>query len=1547
MRPILTHILLFGLFLLTLPVYGQSLITTFSPATTSAPIGGSVALQLRVQNFTNITSLQFPITYNSAVLQFVSINNSTLPGFAPSNYNATSGKVTISWFPDLAMFPNGFTLADNSAIFTVNFNVVATGSTTVNIANTSPGIEVTRNNQVIPVNFSAGGSTVSAANNGGPMNGFNIIANTIQIPQGQTACMPVTVNNFTNMVSASYVMHWDPTVLQFQNTQGYNLPDLSASNFNVLPVGSNNLLMSWFDQSLMGVTRANGASIYEVCFKGIGPTGSSSMVTIDGIGFPPGGGDAEAINTLSQNVWTAGSGISDTLFVVAGAPDPNAVRFTADKDTVAVNDTTCIDVRVKNFQDIISVQFGMTYDPALIQIQLPILFGSNPLGLSGANFNTSLPGEIKFTWFDQQAIGLDLPDSTVIFSICFIAKGAAGSTSPFNFVSLAGLPIEVVKEPGGEVTPNMVNGHVHITAFVAPIIQATPTAASCNGSATGTISATLSQGGPATNYSLAGPSGPMTSTNTNPVFNNLMPGTYTITVTVVGGATATSTAVVGQPAAVSASVSVNNATCNGGQTGAITLIPAGGTPPYTYNWAGPAGFPGSTVQNPTGLGAGSYTVTITDSRSCTFVSTPAINVGQPSVIQIATSLVTLSHVTCFGVNNGSIGLPNPTGGTAPYSYAWSNGATSKNISSLAANTYTLTITDANTCIRTFQYTVTGPAAALTIDTVGIISPVTCFGANNGGATVDVAGGTPPLVVSWRLGSVGGTVIGSGNTVNNLVPGNYFPVVTDKNGCTATMATSVAVGGPTTAITANPTVQNVNCAGTNTGAITLAPAGGNGAPFTVNWSGNQTGLQITSLPSGTYSPTVTDASGCTVQIPSITVTAPPAIAIVDSTITPQDGLALGSVTLDVVTGGTPPLTYSWAGPNGFTAATQNISGLSFGIYTVTITDANNCTLVAIAEVTSTNVLIATTASPVKPSCNNDGCITFNIPAGAVGPITIDLVNQQSQDLKTYFPDKDTFKICGLAAGAYVATIYDGAGNSFTLNPLIQVSQLQPAIVSDSRDNPFDDFKNGSITVTPIPQNATMTYLWDNNTTANTRMNLDSGTYVVTVTNVVSGCTSVYAFTLKRTYQPFQCSITQNTPATCLTSNNGSVSVSVSGADGPTYSFAWGGPNGFTAITQNVSNLLPGVYNCTVTDESNVQHVCPVATVGSQSQLAVTNVNVLSDYNGFEVSGATVCDGNAAVVFAGQSGTTSISWSNGISGATNSTLCGGAYAVTVTDQLGCTSTWQGDLTFPPSVTGNSNILSNFNGYGVSCDGYCDGRASVSAVGGVPPYRINWPTGQVDVDVPLGGISQANQLCGGDYTVTITDKNNVSTVFTFTISEPDALVFEFASVAPETFTLCDGEVIASVPAGVGTLSLVWSTSTGKNGEGVRAEDLCAGEEITFVVQDQNGCTGTGNFQVPYPSDGCLQVRPIVTPGSADGLNDYTLITCIEDYPNNTFEVYNRWGQLVYQTTGYNNGSNRWEGLTPGGQLLPDGVYFFVLKFVDDDNLDRQVKGYINLLR
>lgn len=1550
MRPILRHLFTAGLFLFAMSAFGQALNTTFAPATVSAAVGGTVSLELKVTNFTNITSLQFPITYNSAVLQFTSISNATLPGFTAANYNATTGKVTVSWYPDLGQYPNGFSVADNSSIFTVNFTVLANGSSAVNIANTSPGIEVTRNNNVIQVNFASGGTTVTAGSGGpGPLTGFHILANTINIPQGQTGCMPVTVHDFDNIVSAAYAMHWNTSILQYQNTAAYNLTDLSASNFN--PFGSGTLLMSWYDQTLTGVSRPDGAKIYEVCFKAVGPVGSTSMITIDGVGFPPGGGGAEVINAASQDVWKSTSGVADTIFVVTAPPPANAVTFTAQNDTVGVGQTTCVDVSVTNFTDIISMQLGMTYDPAKIQFQ-SLQFGANPLGLSSANFNPNIPGEIKFTWFDPNAVGVDLPNTpggTVIFSVCFTAVGAAGMTSPVTFTGLPGFAIEIVKEPGGEVTPALNNGSVHISNTPQVVVDSIANVA-CRGASTGAIFISTKNGTP-TNYTW---SGGMTGSPDD--LTGAPASTYTVTVTFAGGATATATATINQPTQALAvpAPSVTNVKCFNGQDGAITLAPTGGTTPYKdYKWTSNSNPPfNQTTTTPTvnGLRGGVYTVTVTDANNCTVTATASV--GQPSAdITLPGSQVSVTNISCFGGNNGAITVLNPSGGTPPYaSYSWSgpNGftANTKSISNLDdKGNYSLTITDANQCTKVVgPYTVNAPNDPLQVTQSGATTAVTCFGANNGKGAVTVNGGTPNYNIAWRLGN---STIANGLSPNNLAPGTYTVSVTDANSCTATL-TNITVGGPTDPMTlGTPLLQHVKCPGDDNGCIAVVPGGGNGAPYTITWTNTtQTGPNLCGLSGGSYVATLKDKDNCEYTFDPIQLNEPNAFSIADTTVTPQNGMTMGSISLGTVTGGTAPLTYKWTGPNNFTSSNKDLPSVPTGTYNLTITDANSCTFTASIFVANLNVLPLTVVTQT-PACNNDGCIHLDIPASAEGPFIVTYGGNSIVDTS------HQISICNLASGPYPVTISDAGGNSHSLTQV--VTQLAQALVGSAINDPFDESQNGKITLTPIPTGTILGYTWshDPNLFSNVAVGLDSGAYVVTVTNPISGCTSVYTFNLKRTYLPLTAS-TQVTGTNCLNTPNGSINLVIAGGNDP-YTVQWTGPNGYTATTQNISGILPGAYTYVVTDQNDTIKTGTV-NVTPQSNLQVTNVNELSDYSGFQVSSTAACDGEASVVFAGASGNVQIQWSNGVTGANNLTLCGGAYSVTVTDNLGCSSVWSDSLTVPPTVVSQFTIITNFNGFGVPCNGSCVGRARVNVAGGIPPYTVRWPSGQIDQITTPNGFSQAEQLCGGDYTVTITDAfsatNGLNYTFTGTVTEPAPLVIEFEDVTPQTLTSCDGQILASAPAASGDPVFTWSNrNTGANGDGPRVEDLCAGHFVEFIVEDEQGCIATAVHQVPYPN--CLDVRPIITPGQQDGLNDYTLITCIEDFPNNTFQLFNRWGQLVFELRSYKNEPtlDNFRGVgnigATDGRDLPEGAYFYVLQYTDDQGVAQTVKGYINLLR
>ncbi len=499
------------------------------------------------------------------------------------------------------------------------------------------------------------------------------------------------------------------------------------------------------------------------------------------------------------------------------------------------------------------------------------------------------------------------------------------------------------------------NGQIIITPLIvynASIVQ--NTAIQCFGQSTASLTATPNGGTAPYTYSWA-PSGGTAATA-----SGLAAGTYTVTVTDATSAVTTQTFTITQPTALAVSASSQtNISCSGGSNGSATITSSGGTTPYAYSWA-PSGGTAATASS---LTAGVYTVTVTDANSCS--TTQTFNITQPSAALAATS--TQSNVLCNGDANGSAAV-TASGGTPNYSYNWlPSGGTAASASGLGAGTYTCTITDANNCTTTQSVTITAPAALSAVITS---TDATCNGATDGAAAVTgVNGGTPGYSYSWA--PAGGT----GPAATGLPAGTYSCTITDANNCILTLTVVVSQPDPVTAVA---TSTGVLCNGGSTGSATVSPAGGS-APYSYNWQpGGGTNATATGLASGTYSCTITDANGCSVT-QTVVVTQPASLAatIVTATNPVFCNGTNGSIDLGV-SGGTPGYTYSWSN----SATTQDVSGLAAGTYSVTITDANNCTTTQTVTLNDPNPPTVTLSLPVATVCAADGAYVLSggSPAG---------------------------------------------------------------------------------------------------------------------------------------------------------------------------------------------------------------------------------------------------------------------------------------------------------------------------------------------------------------------------------------------------------------------------------------------------------------------------------------------------------------------------------------------------------------------------------------
>ncbi|PIF29819.1 putative secreted protein (Por secretion system target) [Flavobacterium sp. 9] len=898
----------------------------------------------------------------------------------------------------------------------------------------------------------------------------------------------------------------------------------------------------------------------------------------------------------------------------------------------------------------------------------------------------------------------------------------------------------------------------------------------CNGLNDGSATVNATGGSGAYTYSWS-PSGGTAATATG-----LSPGTYTVTVTDGNGCTETQSFTIVEPNVLTASAAgQTDVSCHGGTTGSATVIAAGGSGTYTYAWS-PSG---GTADTATGLTAGTYTVTVTDTNNCT--ATQSFTLTEPNAL---TATIAPTNVSCNSGANGSATV-TATGGTGAYTYSWApSGGTAATASGLTAGTYTVTITDVNSCTTTESVTITEPAAL--VASVGGQTDVTCNGLNNGSATVTATGGTGTYTYSWSPS--GGTAA----TATGLSPGTYTVTVTDANSCFTTQSFTIVEPTVLTASAAGQT--DVSCNGGTTGSATVTATGGTGT-YTYSWSPSG-GIAATAsgLSAGTYIATVTDANNCT-STQSFTITEPNALtASIASVDVNCNGGTTGSATA-TVTGGTGLYTYSWA-PSGGTAATA--TGLSAGTYIVTVTDANSCTTTQSVTITQPTALVASIGSKTDVTCNglSNGSATVNA-TGGTGTYTY-----------SWSPTGGTAATAtGLSAGTYIATVTDA--NNCTATQSFTITEPTPltASATSKTDVTCNGLNNGSATVTAAGGTGLYTYAWaPSGGTAATATGLSPGTYIVTVTDANS-CVATQSFTIA---QPavLTASALGQTDVSCNGGATGSATVTAAGGSG-TYTYAWL-PSGGTAAT--ATGLSAGTYTVTVTDTNNctaIQSFTITEPNAITATIAPTNVNCHG--------GAT---GSATATAIGGTGIYTYAWSpSGGNAATATGLVAGTYTVTVTDANSCFTTQSVTITEPSLVVASITVDAN-----VSCSGASNGSATATATGGTGTYTYVW--------LPSGGTAAtATGLSAGNYTVTVTDSNGCSATQSVAITEPAVLTATTTQVNVSCLGATDGSATVTATGGTGIYTYAWLPS---GGTAATATGLSAGN-YTVTITDANGCSVT----------------------------------------------------------------------------------------------------------
>ncbi|MBS1772097.1 MAG: gliding motility-associated C-terminal domain-containing protein [Bacteroidetes bacterium] len=911
---------------------------------------------------------------------------------------------------------------------------------------------------------------------------------------------------------------------------------------------------------------------------------------------------------------------------------------------------------------------------------------------------------------------------------------------------------------------------------------------SCFGGNNGSITVTASGGTAPYKYNWS-----RSASDTFGTISNLVAGTYILTVTDKNGCVAYDTTIITQPTALSSSTTKTDVSCFSGNNGTASVTASGGTTPYTYVWNTS---PVKATSAITQLIAGTYIVTITDSKGCIKNDTAIIN--QPLPIALTDST---ANEKCFGDNNGYAKV-TASGGTTPYTYSWNTSPvqTTQSISGLYSGTYVVTVTDSHNCVAKDTISISQP---IKLTTIRSKTDISCFGGNNGTVGVTVSGGVSGYSYIWNT-----TPINTNPVVTGLPIGTYIVVTKDANNCT--ISDTITLTQPSK-LTSAITNSNTKCFGSADGWSKVQAAGGTPG-YTYNWNTSpaQTTDTAKNLTAGIYIVTITDSKGCT-TIDSTIITQPSKLLAAKAKTDVNCYNGNNGTAAIAISGGTPGYTYSWN--TSPVTTTPNVTGLSAGVYIVTATDANNC-IVHDTITINQPLKLNTSFANANVSCNsgNNGWSKIIASGGSPG-YTYSWNTNPAQT-------SDTAK--NLTAGVYIVTITDSKGCTQTDTTTIS----QPTKLASTKtksDVACFNGNNGAAGVTISGGTPGYTYSWNTTPLKTTAAitGLQAGIYIVTAKDT-NNCTLFDTVTIT---QPTKLTASHTgNDVSCYNGNNGWGKVIVAGGS-PGYTYTWNTTPAQTSDT--AKGLTAGIYIVTATDS----HGCTIkdTTIITQpAQLAVTatkhNLNCFNDSTG----SINVSTTGGTIPYHYSWNTSPVKTSTTIN-----TLTAGIYILTVVDEKGCTVLDTSIITQPALLTASISHAD------VLCFDGNDGQVSVLVNGGTTPYTYSWNT------TPASSGATVTGLKIGTYTVLINDSNGCTVTDSVTIKQPPLLKLTAKETAKTCIGFNTGSAIASASGGTTPYIYTWSNAA----TGANASGLTNGTYIVTVT-DGNGCSKDDTVDVEnYP--------------------------------------------------------------------------------------------------
>ena len=1038
-------------------------------------------------------------------------------------------------------------------------------------------------------------------------------------------------------------------------------------------------------------------------------------------------------------------------------------------------------------------------------------------------------------------------------------------------------------------------------------------------------------------------------------------------------------------------------TCYEIANGAIDISILGGTSPFSYNWIGPSInttiLNSQNLQNITELLSGAYGVNVTDSIGCVYAN--VTNLQQPDSISIIASV---NNASCFGAGNGNIDI-SISGGTPNYSASWSalNGNTflinvnGEDISSLQPDTYNVIITDANNCINNKEFTIAQPDA---LSVSAVVNNITCNNANDGAINTTAFGGIQPYQFSWS-----GGIVSANQNINNLAAGQYNLTIIDSNNCS--FDTLFTIINPS-AIAVSTTIVNSICLQANGSAVAIATGGTIAADYDYSWIDSDNNIlsnqaNLSAVPAGIYQINILDDNNC---LGTSTVAISDSNGSIQSVILPVNCVDSTSGEINItVLGASGSIVYLWGNPLDSISSNEDLVNLAIGTYSITATDSIGCVftstynLSAPSPIDATailsnlncfndesgaiditisggfepfeirwnnsllpfgqqdllnleagiyalnitdalgcvyensytinqNPLLGATLDITQPSCLIDtlGSISGNIQGG-VAPYTINWSGPNGFA-------SNQINIASLEVGIYCLDITDSAGCNFDTCVTIE-SQSQIIIQVDTVVTPFCyNSSNGSIEITTTGTIGNILYAWilagDTVATTEDISDIPSGTYTLVVADD-SGCEKFLTVQVDNN-DSIAIDATIN-DALCFGSETGSIELNITGGV-PDYSFQWTG-NGVPVVADStLLNITSGEYIVVVTDANDCQ---------------LTDTIIVTELTSFDITSVVITDAQCsndttgAITISATGGTADFSFSwiglDFNSSAQNiNNILPGDYTITITDFNNCVADSTIAIGYLFEISANAGLDTTL----------CPENFPLILVGaGVNNTASSW--------VNLNG-----EILSNDSSLSFTNAINSDTLIYIAInsacSASDTVIvttlpFAVADAGLDQTIFGDQEfTLGGSPAGENAVSYLWQPNIDGSLDSTISNPVATISEstlFTLTIVDENGCVNTDStFITRIPT---IVFFNGITP-NGDGKNDDWTIHSIELFPNNQVEIYNRWGDMLFQQKPYEN-AKPWVGKFEGKDL-PIGTYYYIINLNDAEFPDAYT-GPITILR